>query len=334
MQPTISRETVLVDRRQPVVRWSAVFAGAACSIGFWMLLQLLGVGIGLSAVDIDDMRSLRGAGVGATVWSLLSPLIAMFFGGMIAGKLAQTHDRKLAGAHGLVMWALTSILGLCATVWIVAMIATGATRHGGAVHDPAGNTMAWANEPADTRALAGLGVDVADLLAPINQRLSSQGKPTITVLQFEAAIRGVVRGGIAGGDFDQELLVDQLVASTRLSRADATDVERQIEARLDTREARAHALEHRVEHAVLGAADATGKALTTVGVSLALGLIASILGALVAVRRMRRDEGAPRRGTRITEPGFSAAEPVMTAPYPTPTAPASPVVPPSDVIGP
>jgi hypothetical protein len=128
MQP-ISRETVMVDRRQPVLRWSAVFAASICSIGFWILLQLIGVGIGLSSVDVDDITSLRGAGIGSTAWSLISPLIAMFLGGYVAGKLAHTYDRKLAGAHGLVMWALTSIAGLFATIWIVSMVASGAARH-------------------------------------------------------------------------------------------------------------------------------------------------------------------------------------------------------------
>src|ERR1041384_3980556 len=59
MQPTITRETILIDRRQPMLRWSAVFAGAACSIGFWMLLQLIGVGVGLAAVDVNNAGSLR-----------------------------------------------------------------------------------------------------------------------------------------------------------------------------------------------------------------------------------------------------------------------------------
>jgi MFS family permease len=124
MQP-INRETY-VDRRQPTLRWSAVFAGALCSIGFWILLQLIGVGLGLTMVDPADTRSLHSAGIGTTTWSLVSPLIATLFGGLLAGKLAQTYDRKLAGAHGLVMWAITSIVGLCATIYIVSLIAKGA----------------------------------------------------------------------------------------------------------------------------------------------------------------------------------------------------------------
>src|SRR5204863_4313236 len=114
--PTISRETILIDRRQPTLRWSAVFAGAVCSIGLWMLLQLLGLGLGLTAVDADNIRSLRGAGITTTVWSLIAPLVAMFFGGLLTGKLAQTYEHRLAAIHGVLMWSLTAVVGLCATI--------------------------------------------------------------------------------------------------------------------------------------------------------------------------------------------------------------------------
>lgn len=333
MQPTITRETVPVERRQPILRWSAVLAGAACSIGFWILLQLLGVGLGLAAVDVDDIRSLRGAGAGTTLWSLVSPLIAMFFGGLIAGHLSQTYDRKLAGTHGLVMWALTSIVGLVATIWIMSMVASGAARPRVNAFDT-GSSASWAGD-GEPGAIRGLGIDAGELLAPINQRLVAQNKPTITVEELEAAMRGVVRSGIARGNFDQELLVDQLVANTPLSRNDAIEVERQLEARMDA--GTPHAIERRAERYVLDTIDNTGKALTTVGLSLLLALISSILGALTALRRLRRDsDDGSRRRVRTTEPGIAAAtDPLVPAPPGTPVAPAPVgngriIVPPTD----
>jgi hypothetical protein len=41
------------------------------------------------------------------------------------------------------MWAMTSIAGLFATIWIVSMVASGAARHRGAFDGPGG---AWAGE--------------------------------------------------------------------------------------------------------------------------------------------------------------------------------------------
>ena len=131
---TITRETVLIDRRQPALRWSAVFAGAACSVGIWLLLQLLGVGIGLCAERAaEDTRVMHAAGVATTVWTLVAQVIAAFFGGLVAGRLAQTYDRKLAGMHGLVMWALTSVVGLWAMIWVITTITAGVQRTGGIV---------------------------------------------------------------------------------------------------------------------------------------------------------------------------------------------------------
>ena len=133
---TFTRETVLIDRRQPTLRWSAVFAGAACSVGIWLLLQLFGVGIGLCAQRAaEDTRVMHTAGVATTVWTLVAQLIAAFFGGMVAGRLAQTYDRKLAGMHGLVMWALTSVVGLWAMIWVITTITAGVQRAGGIVLD-------------------------------------------------------------------------------------------------------------------------------------------------------------------------------------------------------
>jgi hypothetical protein len=357
MQPTqpISRETVLIDRRQPTLRWSAVFAGAACSIGVWMLLQLLGLGLGLAAIDTDDVRSLHGASIATTAWSLIAPLIAMFFGGLLAGSLAHTYERRLASVHGVVMWAITSVVGLCATIWIATMIAAGATR-GRAAFDATGHMRSWAIDRDDTGLSSVLGVDADELLGPINQRLSGQGKPALTPAQLDAALRGVARSGIARGDFDQELLVDQLIANTRMSRADASDAERQIEARLamqggrsDAQNGRAdapasrsdaarpHELEHRVEHATLGAIDTAGKALASVGFSMLLGLIAAVAGAVLALHRPRHGDRGPHRGVRTTEPGYATppVESSATAPYPAPTIPpATPVIPPTDVSAP
>jgi hypothetical protein len=48
---------------------------------------------------------LRSAGIGTTVASLAAPLIALFIGGYVAGRLATTFDGKVGATHGLVTWA-------------------------------------------------------------------------------------------------------------------------------------------------------------------------------------------------------------------------------------
>lgn len=122
-----------MDRRQPVMRWSAVFAGAAVALALWVLLQILGMGVGLIAIDVDDAGTMRDVGLGTTIWTLAVPFIAMFIGGIVAGRLAGTIERKLGALHGLVVWALTSFVGICATVGLVTLLASTAVKSGMAV---------------------------------------------------------------------------------------------------------------------------------------------------------------------------------------------------------
>jgi MFS family permease len=126
MRP-ITRETI-VDRRQPLLRWSAVFAGAAISIALWMVLQMLGMGIGLAAVDLDNAGLLRDIGIGTTAWTCAAPLVAMFLGSMIAGRMAGTHERRVGATHGFVVWALTTLIGLATVVVIVTTLTAGAAH--------------------------------------------------------------------------------------------------------------------------------------------------------------------------------------------------------------
>lgn len=126
MRP-IARETI-VDRRQPALRWSAVIAGATAAIALWMLLQLIGMGVGLATVELDNSGSLRSVGIGTTVWSIIVPLVAMFVGGFVAARLASTFDPRTGAAHGFITWAVTSLLGIMALAWLVASLVSGAVN--------------------------------------------------------------------------------------------------------------------------------------------------------------------------------------------------------------
>ena len=131
MQP-YTRETI-VDRRQPTIRWSAIFAGTTVAIGAWLLLQIFGMGAGLAAVDADNVGSLRGVGIGTSIWSLLAPLLAIGAGAWIAAKLAATRDDKIGALHGAIVWAITSVLGVMLAVSLVSAI----VPHTVAVYDTA-----------------------------------------------------------------------------------------------------------------------------------------------------------------------------------------------------
>lgn len=111
------------DRRQPALRWSAVFAGVAIAVALWSLLQMLGMGVGLASVDVDDAGSLRHASIGNSVWSMIAPLLALAVGGYVAGRLAHTFDQRVGAMHGFVTGALSAVVGLILAVSLVSMLA-------------------------------------------------------------------------------------------------------------------------------------------------------------------------------------------------------------------
>jgi hypothetical protein len=287
MKP-FSRETI-VERRQPLIRWSAVFAGTAVAIGLWILLQVLGMGIGLAAVDTDDPGSLRAAGIGTGIWSVIAPLIAMFLGAMLAGRLCGSRDRKVGAMHGGVLWALATVLGLWAMLGLVSAMASGVARVGGAAAGATSAMVSGAAGGAD-EAMSALGIGPQDLVAPINERLESQGMPPITSRQLANTVRAVAQRGLRGGELDREVLVQELERNTALSRTDAEDIADQFGERYQALATRVGDVGERAQEVGLAAADKAGKALLLGGLMMLLSLGAAIGGGLLGVSRPREIE--------------------------------------------
>jgi len=307
MKP-ISRETI-VDRRQPQMRWSSVFAGAVMSFGIWILLETLGTGLGLIAIDTDDSGSLRGVGIGTGVWALIAPIIAMFVGGIVAGRLSGSHDTRIGALHGGVQWALSAAVGTYLMVSMIMGLASGVTR-AGATAVSAGSSAVSHAAPGVTNAL---GLDVDDLIGPVNAKLRAQGKPEVTVRQVERAVRATARRGLHDGRLDRDVLAQELANDTALTRADVDDLARQIQ---DRAPERLDELGERAKTAALETADAAGKGLLMSGIAMLLGLAAAAgggaLGARLTSRRYRGDGGADPRDGILTPPPPTMAGPAGT----------------------
>lgn len=292
MKP-ISREAI-VDRRQPFMRWGAVFAGTVLAVGLWILFHTLGMGLGLAAIDTDDAGSLKGAGIGTGIWSIIASLIAMFIGAMLAGRLAGTREPKVGAMHGSVMWALATGIGLWAMFAIVSSLASGAARVGGVAVSTTSTVVSGAVAGGQNVGAAGkaVGIDMNDLVAPINERLREQGKPEITPDQLNATIRAVAQRGVREGRLDRQLLVEELARNTQLSRADAEDLANRFGDQYDEVAGqvgtRMTEMGEGAKHAALTAADKTGKALLLGGVMMLLSLGAAAAGGALGARNTAR----------------------------------------------
>lgn len=270
------------------VAWGAVFAGTLVAVGVWLLLHLLGMGVGLTAIEPHDVGSLRGVGIGTGVWTLIAPILALFAGGLATGRLAGQIQRGVGAIHGAIVWSLATVL----SVTLLSMALTAAI--GGAVH--AGGSMAAATVSSGAQLTPeALGIALEELLGPINRRLQAEGKPAVTSDQLMNATRTALRTSVREGRIDRELIIVSLSRTTDLTPEEAADVASSMQRRY---EAGSSALAQEAKTQALTAADRTGKALLGLALAMALGLAAAIAGATLTVhyaqKRANRPVNRPR----------------------------------------
>jgi hypothetical protein len=288
--------------------WGAILGGVVVALGVWILLQVLGLAAGLSAIDPNDPSSLRGAGIGTGIWSVIVPLVALFVGGLVAARTAGVVDRSTGAVHGAVLWGFTTLAGVLVLGMAVRTVVGAAANVTTTVVSGAGSAVSATAQESGSIGQA-LGIDANDLIAPLNRRLAAEGKPQVTAAQLEAATKDVVGTAIRQGRLDRPLLVSSIAENTNLTRADAEELATDIESRWNTQrqdvEARVGTMAEDVQTGALQAADQTGKALWWVFAGLLLGLAASIGGATVGVSRRQRliaDEQVPLATTREAHP--------------------------------
>ena len=101
------------------VEWSAVFAGAVAASAISFVLLTAGSAIGLSLLSPDPAHSYGKAAASlAAFWALMVPILAFLVGGYIAGRMRGAWDggntdevQFRDGIHGLLVWAVSIVIG-------------------------------------------------------------------------------------------------------------------------------------------------------------------------------------------------------------------------------
>jgi hypothetical protein len=124
--------------------WGAIFGGTVAALGIWLLLSALGLALGLSAVEPAAPGSARGAGIFTGIWSLITPLIALFVGGIVAARGAGVVTKAGGAMHGLVMWGLTAVGGVFMLASLLGTLVGGIASAGKAAVSAAGTAAAGA----------------------------------------------------------------------------------------------------------------------------------------------------------------------------------------------
>lgn len=135
------------------VSWGAIFAGLTATLALQVLLMMLGAGLGFAVYSpLTDENPVADLGKGAMVIQGISAVVALWFGGWVAGRLTPAAARGTGFLHGFSVWC-------AATVSSVLIVTLGAGWVLGDLSKVVGGGLSLAGKPA--AAAAGGATDLA-----------------------------------------------------------------------------------------------------------------------------------------------------------------------------
>jgi len=100
-------------QRLPRISWGAVLAGTLTTLALMFLLNILGLGIGLTTIDpLTESDPFAGLGIGTAIWWILSNVAALFTGGLVAARMSGYTSNLDGALHGFLTWALYLVIGI------------------------------------------------------------------------------------------------------------------------------------------------------------------------------------------------------------------------------
>ncbi len=256
-------QTSLLNR----ISWGAIIAGVVVALVTQLILNMLGIGIGASALEIGQGANNSGSGfsIGAGLWWTFSGIVAAFLGALVAGRLAGAARGDTASWHGIVVWATTTLLVIYLLTSAVGGILGGAFNVVGSVVGGAGKAAASA---------AGGLAKVAETDTVSSQARQLVDPNSVQSVQDDVTtyVRASLQGDREAAAEAKQRAVQGISQTTHVTPAEA-------QAKLDLAEAKAH---QTLEVAKQKATKAADEARRGVSFATLLGALALALGALAS----------------------------------------------------
>lgn len=255
--------TVLLNR----VSWGAVLAGVVTALVVQLLLNMLGIGIGLGTLSAagGDNPSPTTLSVGAGLWWTLTGSVASFLGGALAGRLAGKPSASTGGWHGVVTWAATTLV-------IAYLLTTALGGVLGGAFSVLGNAASAVGRSAASAVPA---VAQADPFAGIERQVraaTAGNDPAALRDSVVAYVRGTVTGDQAEAQAARGRAVDALAKAANVSPEEAGK-------RIDEWQQQYRQTAEQAERKARDAAETARQAVSRAGL---FGFVALVLGAVAA----------------------------------------------------
>ncbi|MCP1536902.1 PhnA-like protein [Methylorubrum extorquens] len=276
---SLAHETVALNQ----VSWGAVFAGAATALVTQVVINLAGVAAGLASVGLDTAEnpSASNFSLGAGAWFVVSGIVASLVGGLIAGRLAGKPLRGIAGLHGFVSWAVTTLVVLYLLTSAASGVVGSAVNTVGSALGGAGNLVGGTVQTAAQAAAPSLS-KVSNPLDRIEQRVKDQAAgqdPQAARDAAVSAVRALLSGDAADKQQAETRAADALAKAQNIpvdqARQQVQDYQKQYEQAVATAKKQA-------EEAAKTAKSVATQGALYAAIALILGAIAAFIGGLLA----------------------------------------------------
>jgi hypothetical protein len=258
------------------ISWGAVFAGAIIGLVIQLILNMVGIGVGLSTVDAvaGDSPSASSISIGAGLWWVISGIIAAGIGGYLAGRLSGKPSHSTTAYHGLISWAVSMLVVVYLLSSAASGLIGGALSGATSVLGGAGKAVGGSVQTAVQAAAPTLN-NMNDPMSRIEGQVrSASGGQDPAALRDAAATS--VRAALSGDAGQQAAATDK--AADALAKAQNIPVD-EAKAQIVQYQQQYKDMVAKAKEQAKEAADATAKAASRVAL---FGAFALLLGALAA----------------------------------------------------
>lgn len=305
---------------QKGISWRAIFAGAIAALSLMLILNLIGLAIGLWSIEPTEERNpLSGLRTGSIIWWIISNLIVLFTGGFVAARVGVSFSNISGIIHGIMTWALYTLFSAWLFTSVLGSLITGVGNVVGGVLSTTGKIVQNEIGPIVKDQFDNIEISLDDAKAEFYSLLEDTGKRELDPNYLESQAQqsakeakemsrqpGRSDSNIEGvfnntknrfeqsfKEIDKQALINILVERTDMTENEARQTVNNTLAEFERArnefEDFLNRTEENARQKAENFAEAAGDASMYLAITLILGLLIAALGGFLGVRHLREE---------------------------------------------